>query len=322
MFNILTVLPGKKKLTSSGWTSHNAVCCSHRGHKADRRMRGGVKFDGPNNWSVHCFNCGFACKFTLGQSISGNTRKLLEWCGVDADQIQRWNIESLQNKDLLDFTVKQRKTRIKFKEVAMPEGQLLDPENPGHAKYIDYLTSRKLSYDEYPFLVTPDAKHRQKNRIIVPYTYKNKIVGSTSRYLDGNLPKYINDHQPGYVFGIDLQRPEWQVCILVEGIFDALSLNCCAYMHDTINKDQLLVLSQLNKQIIVVPDQDQTGLQVCDLALELGFSVALPNWGPGVKDVNDAVVKYGKLATLLSILQSATMSKIKIQLRKNQIDKL
>ena len=62
-------------------------------------------------------------------------------------------------------------------------------------------------------------------------------------------------------------------------------------------------------------------MKVTDRALELGYHVSLPEWGNGVKDVNDAVVKYGKLSTLLSILEHATMSKIKIELRKKQIAK-
>ena len=40
-----------------------------------------------------------------------------------------------------------------------------------------------------------------------------------------------------------------------------------------------------------------------------------------IKDVNDAVVRYGKLPTLLSILQSATMSKIKIEIQRKKIEK-
>jgi len=55
--------------------------------------------------------------------------------------------------------------------------------------------------------------------------------------------------------------------------------------------------------------------------LELGYSVSLPNWHDDVKDVNDAVIKYGKLATMLSILQSETTSKIKIEMRKKEIAK-
>ena len=92
-------------------------------------------------------------------------------------------------------------------------------------------------------------------------------------------------------------------------------------MHETISDEQALMLSQLNKQIIVVPDRDKTGLKICDRALELGYSVSLPNWEADIKDTNDAVVRYGKLPTLLSILQNATSSKIKIEIQRKKIEK-
>ena len=187
--------------------------------------------------------------------------------------------------------------------------------------YVDYVQSRGINYNEYPFLITPTATGRYANRIIIPYTYNNKIVGHTSRFLDNKIPKYINEQQPGYVFNIDVQKSEWQVCILTEGIFDALSIDGIAIMHDDISNDQAQLIASLNKQIIVVPDRDKTGLKLCDRALELGYSVSLPNWELDIKDVNDAVVRYGKLPTLLSILQSATMSKIKIEIQRKKIEK-
>jgi hypothetical protein len=320
MFDILSIIPGKKKNTSSGWTSFNAICCSHFGHKTDRRGRGGIRFDG-TNWAYHCFNCGFKCNFTLGRSISNKTRQLLTWCGIDDIEIQRWSLESLQHKDLLDFTQPKKKIKIKFNEHKLPEGILLDKNDPQHKVFVDYVTNRGISIDEYPFMITPDEPGRMGNRVIIPYTYKNKIVGHTSRFLDSRIPKYLNEQQQGYVFNIDMQKPEWTVCIVTEGIFDALAIDAVAVMHDDISNEQVQLLSTLNKSIIVVPDQDKTGLKMCDRALELGYQVSLPDWGNEVKDVNDAVVKYGKLATLLSILQSATNSKIKIELRKKQIGK-
>ena len=322
MFDILSIIPGKKKLTHGGWHSFNAICCSHRGHKTDTRGRGGVKFDGQNNWSYHCFNCGFKCGFMLGKSITQNTKSLLQWSGIDSTQISKWSLESLQHKDLLDFTnLKKQKTKIKFKEHTLPDGELIDINNPLHKVYTDYLSARSINYNDYPFLVTPNDTGRQSNRIIIPYTYNNKIVGHTSRFLDNKIPKYINEQQPGYVFGYDFQKPDWEVCLLVEGIFDALSLNACALTHNTINDDQAQILAQLNKRIIFIPDRDKTGLETCDRALELGYSVSIPNWEDDVKDVNDAVVKYGKLPVLLSILSSATTSKIKIELQRKKIEK-
>ena len=322
MFDILSIIPGKKKTTSSGWHSFNAICCGHLGHKPDRRMRGGIKFDGQTNWSMHCFNCGYKCNFVLGRSISYKTKQLLLWCGIDDTQIGKWSLESLQQKDLLEIVIqKKTKIKIKFKDHELPESEMLDGNNPLHKVYVDYVQSRGINYNEYPFLITPTATGRYANRIIIPYTYKNKIVGHTSRFLDNKIPKYINEQQPGYVFNIDIQKPEWQVCILTEGIFDALSIDGIAIMHDDISNDQAQLIASLNKQIIVVPDRDKTGLKLCDRALELGYSVSLPNWELDIKDVNDAVVRYGKLPTLLSILQSATMSKIKIEMQRKKIEK-
>jgi hypothetical protein len=322
VFDILSLIPGKKKTTSAGWHSFNGVCCSHLGHKPDRRSRGGIKFDGQTNWSYHCFNCGYTCAFHLGRSITQKTKNLLIWCGVDQEQVQRWSLESLSHKDLLDFTQRKRhKSKIQFEEHILPDGEVLSTSNPVHHRYINYLASRNMYISDYPFMVTPNAPGRYKDRIIIPYTYRDKIVGHTSRFLDNETPKYINEQQPGYVFGYDFQKPNWQVCILVEGIFDALSINGCALTHNTINDDQALLLAQLNRKIIVVPDRDKTGLDICDRALELGYHVSLPNWEHDIKDVNDAVVRYGKLPTLMSIVQVATMSKIKLSMQRTKIEK-
>ncbi len=323
MFDISSLIPGRKKQTASGWTSFNAICCSHRGHKPDRRGRGGIKFDGQTNWVMHCFNCNFSCSFTLGKSINPKTRQFLIWCGVDSEQVQRWSLESLQHKDLLDFIKpNSKKHSINFKSKDLPKGaEKLEPKNTLHKMYLDYLERRSIDTERYEFYITPNDKGRNSDRIIVPYTYKGKLVGNTSRFLDNRIPKYLNDQAAGYVFNIDSQQKDWQVCIVTEGIFDALSIDGVAVMHDDISAEQAQLLASLNRRIIVVPDFDKTGMNMIDKALELGYSVSLPNWEPGIKDVNDAVVKYGKLPTLLAILQNATMSKIKLELRKKQIAK-
>ena len=327
MFDILQLIPGRKKYTQSGWHSFNAVCCQYRGHKTDTRGRGGIKFDG-NNWSYHCFNCGFTSNFILGRSLTKNTRLLMAYCGLDKDDVDRYNLQSLQHKDLLDYA-KRKKERnlVKFNELQLPlDAELIDVENPKHEVYVSYLNNRKINIRDYPFMCSPNAEGRQANRVIIPYTHKNKIVGHTSRYLDNQTPKFINEQQQGYVFGTDLQKEDWEVCIVVEGIFDALSINGCALMHNTISEQQAETLRNisppwLDKKIIVVPDQDKTGLEIINKALDMGFHVSLPDWEKDVKDVNDAVIKYGKLPTLLSILQSATNSKIKLEMKRKQIDK-
>ena len=320
MFDILSLIPGKKRLTQSGWHSFNAVCCGYRGHKPDRRSRGGLKLDG-TNWTMHCFNCGFSCGFTLGKQIPEKTRTFLRWLGIDQEEIQKWNLESLKNRDALELIAERKRTEVNFKTKKLPESVLVDKNNPAHQTFIKYLENRHVDLDRYQFYVNPESTERVGNGIIIPYTYKGKIVGSTVRFLDNKTPKYINDQQQGYVFNLDKQRPDWQICIASEGIFDAISIDGVALMHDDISDEQASLLYKLNRTVIVVPHQDFTGMRITDRALELGFQVSLPEWGTGIKDINEAVCEYGKLPVLLSILHSATSNRVKIELRKKQIAK-
>ena len=319
MIDILSYIPQKRKQTSSGWVSFNAPCCVHTGESADRRSRGGIK-QAEDDWSYHCFNCGFTASFVPGRPVSYKARKLLEWLGVDPTDIERLNLESLKRKSLLDLTAERntiKQTQIDFDEKEVPEGvELIDPELDQHKHYQQYLDKRGIVL-EYPFLV--DKKRGPRDRIVVPYTYKNRIVGHTSRYLDNRTPKFINSQQPGYVFGYDLQKPNWTSAIVVEGIFDALSISGLACMHETISKDQAQLLKQLQRRIIVVPDQDRAGLNIIDAAVEHKFEVSIPEWPEDVKDVNDAVVRFGVAEALQQIYNSAERSKIKIEMAKKRL---
>jgi DNA primase len=106
-----------------------------------------------------------------------------------------------------------------------------------------------------------------------------------------------------------------------EGIFDALSISGLAVMHNEINDAQVRLIRSLGKEIVVVPDQDRAGVGLVDRAMELGWSVSIPNWPDGVKDINDAVIKLGKLTTLMTIMQARETSRIKIEMRKKQFIK-
>ena len=147
------------------------------------------------------------------------------------------------------------------------------------------------------------------------------MVGSAIRFLDDRTPKYINDIQPGYVFGVDLQQADWQYAIVTEGVFDALCINGLAVLHNDINTQQAEVIKALERQIIVVPDQDEPGMKLVDRAIELGWAVSIPKWPDGCKDINDAVIRLGKLGALLTILENKETSKIKIEMRKKQLAK-
>jgi hypothetical protein len=319
MLDILTYLPAKRKQSNSGWISFNAPCCVHNGESADRRKRGGIKST-DQGWSYHCFNCGYTSSFILGRNLSFKARKLLSWLNVPQEEIERINLESLRHRSIQGVIEERQQIysalqNINFEERELPPGfVIVDHNTPTHYQY---LRDRSIPLD-YPMGVNagePTEKWSPRPGIIIPFTYQNRVVGHTTRFFDDKTPKYIHDIQPGYVFGTDLQQESWQYVIVTEGVFDALSISGLALLHAEINDAQARLIRGLGKEVIVVPDQDEAGIKLIDRALELGWSVSVPDW-QDCKDVNDAVIRYGKLATLVSIMQARDTSKIKIELRK------
>lgn len=323
--DILTIVPGKKRNTSGGWYAFNAVCCHHRGHKPDKRMRAGIIFgDSPDHWTYSCFNCGFKCGVSPGKQYSKNTRSLLQWSGIDGTQIDRWSFQNFSNKSIYDVGEGYSKpVVITFDKKSLPEDSvLLNMDDPLHQEYVDYLVGRGLNPDDFTYYVSPNStRERDRKRIIIPYYYHGEIVGYTSRYYEGGGPKYISEQQRGYVFNYDNQPKQGNTCILVEGQFDAISIGGCAYLGSNISDEQVKLISKLNREIIVVPDRDKAGMSICPSALELGYKVSIPEWSSEIKDVNEAVARYGRLPTLLSILEAATSSKITIEMIRKKFTK-
>jgi len=325
MLDILSYLPAKRKPSPQGWLSFNAVCCHHNGDSQDKRGRGGIKVT-EQGWSYHCFNCSYTASFTLGRTLSFKARRLLGWIGVPDNEIEMLNLESLRHRNIHGLLEDRQKTfnalsDIKFDEFDdfPPYSEVVTPEFPLYWNYI----RRRGVPEDFPIMtaIKNDGIHWVRPFVLVPFTYDNKVVGWTARFLDNKIPKYINHMQPGYVFGTDLQDKTWTQAIVVEGIFDALSIGGLAVMHNTISDAQARLIRSLGKDITVVPDQDKAGLELIDRAIELGWAVSMPNWPEHIKDVNDAVVEYGRLGALLTIMNARETSKIKIELRKKQLVK-
>jgi hypothetical protein len=323
MLDILGYLPAKRKTTPSGWVSFNAVCCQHNGSTTDKRSRGGLK-PTDQGWSYHCFNCNYTASFILGRTLSYKARRLLSWLGVPDAEIDALNLESLRHRSIhgiLDDRQRMFNTlaNIQFEEQELPAlSELLTGEDLRR----EYLRLRRVP-DDYPVMIQdhPEKAWKHRPSVIIPFTYDDRIVGHTQRFLDDRTPKYISNSQPGYVFGTDLQHSDWTHVIVVEGIFDALCIGGLAMMHSTISDEQARLIRSLGKEITVVPDQDAAGMELVDRAVELGWAVSMPPWPEDIKDVNDSVVRYGRLATMLTIFENRETSRIKIELRKKQLVK-
>jgi DNA primase len=92
-------------------------------------------------------------------------------------------------------------------------------------------------------------------------------------------------------------------------------------LHAEINDAQVKLIRSLDRDVIVVPDQDQAGMKLVDRAIELGWAVSMPEWPSSIKDVNDAVRAQGRLATLIQIMQASQTNRLKIELRRRQLEK-
>jgi len=323
MLDILGYLPVKRKATPSGWISFNAVCCAHNGSTADRRSRGGLK-PTETGWSYHCFNCTYTASFILGRSLSFKARRLLGWLGVPDAEIDALNLESLRHRSIHGIIDDRQRTfnalaDIRFEEQELPPlSELLIEEDFRR----DYLRQRCVP-DDYPVMIQdhPERIWQPRPSVIIPFTHNDVIVGHTQRFLDDRKPKYISNSQPGYVFGTDLQHYDWTHAIVTEGIFDALCIGGLAVMHSTVSDEQARLIRRLGKEITVVPDQDLSGMELVDRAVELGWAVSMPPWPADIKDVNDSVMRYGRLATVLTIFENRETSRIKIELRKKNLVK-
>jgi hypothetical protein len=316
MIDVISFLPIKRKQTASGWISFNAPCCIHRGDTQDKRSRGGIKPTADGSWSYHCFNCGYTASFVLGRNLTFKARRLLEWMNVPQEEIERINLESLKYKSIEGLLGERQEVINKLQNIEFEDQDLPAETQPLNELAKEYLQKRCVPLD-YPFLY----KTMPRRGVVIPFTHNNQVVGHTTRFLDDRTPRYIQDIQPGYVFGTDLQKSDWQSAIVVEGVFDALSIDGLAVLHAEINDAQVRLIRSLGRDVIVVPDQDEAGMRLVDRAVELGWAVSMPEWPEGVKDVNDAVIRLGRLAALITIMQSRETSKIKIELRKKQLVK-
>jgi hypothetical protein len=307
---LLQYLPGKRKQTPSGWISFNAPCCD------DKRQRGGFIVNSGDAISYHCFNCGFKCSWQPGRHISQKMNKFMRDLNMPDETISQLRLEALRLDD--NNATEIRSIIPKFDTRALPIDSeplknLLDNPPEKLIPVLEYMVSRKLFPEDFPFYWTPKVGF--SNRLIIPFLYKDEIVGWTARAINDAKPKYLSEQQPGYVFNLDAQTDEREFVIVSEGPFDAISIDGCALLGAEIKDSQNWLLKQIGKELVLVPDKDEAGKITLEQAIEYGWSVSMPDWPEGVKDINDAVVKLGRLATLWLIINAKESNSLKIQLR-------
>lgn len=311
----------KIKPTPSGWLSGNAPCCHHRGEKADTRGRGGLIITG-EGFRWHCFNCNFKAGWTPGHVMTKNTKNLLLWLGVPDVDVQKLALNAIKHRDeltkvdqILDFELLPKPLPDNSKTFAeLTEKGCTDPE---FINAVEYVLSRKFGLDWYSWMWSPENGYR--DRVIIPYYHEDQVVGWTARKITDGKPKYLASSQPSYVFNLDRQGYNRKFVIVVEGPMDAIPIDGIAVLSNELNDAQIARINGLGREVILVPDNDEPGTKLIDVAIEQGWSASSPDWGNDVKDVARAVEKYGRVYTLATILKYREHGQIKLTMMKKRI---
>lgn len=319
-----TILPPRTKTSPSGWLSFNAPCCQHRGHKADTRKRAGVRFDG-DGIVYNCFNCKFTTGWQPGSPIGEKMKSLLRWMGAGEDVIKEIVFESLKT-EAEDYVAEKYQPKIEFTDKQLPEGSMpiskwlesefFDDVAEVLDSVIEYVYSRGMDPLSDDFYWSPLDGY--KDRVLIPFLWSGRIVGNTARKITNGKPKYLSDQHPNFVFNFDRQQETQRYVFVCEGPFDALAVNGLALLTNDVSEQQSRIINSLNAEIILVPDQDQAGLVLFDRAAELGWSLAMPTWEDDIKDISDAVNRYGKLFVVTDLIKTAQKGSIKISMARNQ----
>ncbi len=341
---ITSALSGKRRTSNTNFINVNCPMCISRGETADRKQRCGIKND-HEGIGIYCFNCGFRTRFSPGSTLSKQMRQFLEGIGVPSREVQHINHKALQYRRMIANSPEAMAViptihRPNFQASSMPPGaQTLgewaaaDVNDPDFFEAVEYLYSRgDVIANAMEYYWTPDTENGMNRRILVPFRFNGNIVGWTGRLIDkasDRFPKYWSSVPSHFLFNNEAMNSDRKYLIVEEGPFDAIATDGVATLGAKLTEEQAHWLNTCGKTIIVLADRDKSGQRLIDHALHHNWMVSFPKlkdghglknwWSDEVKDAAQAVNEYGKLYTVRSIVESATESKIEINVKRRML---
>lgn len=337
---IMSAIGGRRR-KNSGTRFINICCpmCVGRGESPDKRYRCGVKND--KGIGIYCYNCGFKTRWKPGQLLTRNIKDFLITLGMDDIDVKRLSHRAFVLSTMIQSSPHAQALAdidlvMKFPNRPMPKGaQSFEAwadkgcTDPRFLAVADYLFSRGQAIAAAStYYWTPEAgEHELDQRVIVPFYHEGNLVGWTARHVGETKKRYHSEVASDYLFNNSIMYDrDIAFIVLVEGVFDALAVDGVGTMGARLNERQIAWLESFGKQIILVPDRDDEGQRLIDIALKRGWMVAFPAlskdtasgnwWEPDVKDSAEAVRRYGRLYTLTSIIKSATDNPMAISMKR------
>ena len=328
---------GPLKGTPSGWQKRNCMLCHLRGHGSDKRERFGIIYPHDGGVTVNCFNCGFGTGWKPSSQLGEKMVFFLSAINVPQEDINRLKFEAfreandMQTKEfVLKGSITGKWKEIDFLEDCHPLRVWADAgcDDKDFLQVVSYAHSRNmLDLDKMYWTPSKGKKERSFNRrFVIPFTYKDKIVGWSGRLAsdsaDKSVPKYLSQLPPSYIYGLDAQQDyDKKYVIVSEGLMDAVLTDGIGVLHNNINADQVALLNSLPGQKILCPDRDKDGGPLIEIAIENKWHVAFPHWGRNakgkpVKDAAEAAELFGQLLTIKSIIDSKESDSYAIRVKR------
>ena len=311
----------------NGW---NPVYCAVCGDGSRTQgPRGGWKFEGETA-GYNCFNCGIHGAFTPEEEypMSKDMKEILLSFGIPKREYAKilFRIrdtdpnfkpkERTENDDLLD--------QLLAKKMEAPD-YLIGLEDSIQTKVgqkaLAILEEKCIDYRDYPFFISsgetksknPTDKANAKitvNRLIIPIYFNGNLLMLQARDLTNkNKNKFINIGSASTtVFGLDRLNKNHKYIMVVESFWDAYHLQGVSVITNNISAFQTKLLNTLEKPKIVVPDRMGDYNTLALRGIKEGWGLSAPNEFRNLKDVTEAVKKYGKMYALYQYMKNVVNS--------------
>jgi len=320
-------IPGRKKVTPSGWYSFNAVCCTYFGESKDKRKRSGILFTPDGSVVYHCFNCKYKASWAPGRKISLKFKKLLGWLGMNDANIKKLEFEAIKYLSMQSQRTVEKKEKIVFTEQPLPDGfinfeelsvlselSVTDEKLGLYKEILDYASQRMINVPRYQSLLGASMSDGFKRRLIIQFKHEGKNVGYTARSINDSFPKYLSSHDANFVFNMNEQTIERKFVVACEGPIDAMSIGGIAFCGNEISDKKAELVNSLNRKVIVVPDNDKSGVELIKAAIKYGWNISEYLTKTEYKDLNTIVGQVGKIQVLTGILKHEITNELKIKL--------
>ena len=301
-------LPAETKL---GWYPVLHETCDH-GKKGPRAA---FKFDN-GTVGFNCFNCGHVAKYNPAEHphLSDNMKQVMDDFMIPESEYQKAVLSALKyHPGKSEDEVQISKEKLEPDELELPSifYPLKGADNSWAELARYYLEERGFDPDAYPYMLAQKTTDKRLKkwfgRVIIPIYKKDKLIFYTGRDLTGNkMKKYETPavSKDLVIYGYDKLFTDFDKPLYVmEGFFDAYLLDGCAIFGNTIGESKVKILNRSKRKKVYIPDRLGDGKRGAMDALDEGWAISTPNIG-NCKDINDAVLKYGKLYVLKTLAEN------------------